>query len=216
MFSGNNLYLHYAFDQWVEQHCEGIQFERYADDIICHCKTRQEAIELKAVITDRFKQCGLTLHPEKTKIVYCKSWKHKTEYGRISFDFLGFTFRPRLTKLNNGLYLVCFLPAISRKAAKRIRTEINSWTWQKWQQCEISVIIRHSQSKLRGWMNYYGKNGLKAINNVLFHFDKRLSRWAKHKYKKLKTLMQAARRVNAFRHRNPKLFAHWDRARLYN
>jgi len=206
-----NLYLHYAFDQWVEQHCEGIQFERYADDIICHCKTQQEAIKLKAVITNRFKQCGLELHPEKTKIVYCKSWKHKAEYDRISFDFLGFTFRPRLTKLKKGKYLVCFLPAVSRKSAKRIRTEINSWSWQKWQQCGISVIIQHSQSKLRGWINYYSAYGRREIQNVLFHFDKRLSRWAKHKYKKTKTIMQAARRVNAFRRRNTRLFAHWNK-----
>jgi len=206
-----NLYLHYAFDQWVEQHCEGIQFERYADDIICHCKTEQEAIKLKAVITDRFKQCGLSLHPEKTKIVYCKSWKYKAEYDRVSFDFLGFTFRPRLTRLKTGKYLVCFLASVSRKAAKRIRTEINSWSWQTWQQCDIKIIIQHSQSKLRGWINYYSEYGRKAIQNVLFHFDKRLSRWAKHKYKKIKTIIQAAKRVNAFRRRNPRLFAHWDR-----
>jgi len=206
-----NLYLHYAFDQWVEQHCEGIQFERYADDIICHCRTEQEAIKLKAVITDRFKQCGLTLHPEKTKIVYCKSWKHNAEYDRIIFDFLGFTFRPRLTRLRTGKYLVCFLPAISRKAAKRIRTEINSWSWQKWQQCDIKIIIQHCQSKLRGWMNYYSVYGQREIRNVLFHFDMKLSRWAKRKYKKVKTIIQAAKRVNAFRQSNTQLFAHWNR-----
>lgn len=204
-----NLFLHYAFDQWVERHWEGIQFARYADDIICHCRTEQEAETLKTVLTERFEQCGLTLHPEKTKIVYCKSWKNKADYTQISFDFLGFTFRPRLTKCRDGILLVCFLPAISQKAAKRIRSEINAWPWLKWTQGEMKDIIAYSQSKLRGWMTYYGKYGRGKLNHVLFHFDKKLSRWAKRKYKKLKTIAQALRRLNAFKSRNPRAFAHW-------
>jgi group II intron reverse transcriptase/maturase len=207
-----NLFLHYTFDIWAERHWKGIQFERYADDIICHCRTEQEAVELKSVLTERFKQCGLELHLEKTKIVYCKSWKNRADYDRISFDFLGFAFRPRLIKTSKGKHLVCFLPAISQKAAKRIRTEINEWPWLKWQQGEIKEIIRYSQSKLRGWMEYYGKFGRSVIANVLFHFDMKLSRWAKRKFKKLKTLIQAAKRVNAFRRRNRRLLAHWNRA----
>ncbi len=90
--------------------------ERYADDIVCHCRTEQEAIDLQAVLKDRFKVCGLELHPDKTKIVYCKSWKNQGEYERISFDFLGFTFRPRISRTKVGKYLVSFLPAISQKA----------------------------------------------------------------------------------------------------
>ena len=206
-----NLYLHYTFDRWVEVHWEGIQFERYADDIVCHCRTEQEAIKLQTVLKERFEQCGLELHPEKTKIVYCKSWKNKASYDRISFDFLGFTFRPRMIKTRKGKSLVCFLPAISQKASKRIRTQINGWAWKVWQQSDIKIIIRHCQSRIRGWMNYYGKFGRSDISNVLFHFDRKLSRWALRKYKKVKTLIQAAKRVNAFRIRNRHLFAHWDR-----
>ena len=176
-----------------------------------HCRTEQEAAALKSILTQRFKQCGLQMHPDKTKIIYCKSWKHKADYAGISFDFLGFTFRPRLIKTRQGRELVCFLPSISQKAAKRIRTEINEWAWLKWQQGDIKDIIRFSQSKLRGWMEYYGKFGRSVITNVLFHFDKKLSRWAKRKYKKLKTLIQAAKRVNAFRRRNRLLLAHWNR-----
>jgi len=206
-----NLYLHYTFDRWVEAHWEGIQFERYADDIVCHCRTEQETIKLQTVLRGRFEQCGLELHPEKTKIVYCKSWKNKASYDRISFDFLGFTFRPRMIKTRKGKSLVCFLPAISQKASKRIRTQINGWAWKVWQQSDIKIIIRHCQSRIRGWMNYYGKFGRSDIINVLFHFDRKLSRWALRKYKKVKTLIQAARRVNAFRIRNRHLFAHWNR-----
>jgi len=209
-----NLFLHYVFDTWIERYWKDAQFERYADDIVCHCKTEQEAIKLQAVLTERFKQCGLTLHPEKTKIVYCKSWINKADYERISFDFLGFTFRPRLIKTRKGPYRVCFLPAVSQKAAKRIRSMINEWPWQKWQQSDVSVIIDYSHNKLRGWMNYYGVFGKSVISNILFHFDKKLSRWSLHKYKKVKTLIQAAQRVNAFRRRNRHLLAHWNRTCL--
>jgi group II intron reverse transcriptase/maturase len=209
-----NLFLHYSFDIWVEQHWEGIQFERYADDIICHCRTEKEAIELQTTLMGRFKECGLELHPEKTKIVYCKCWKNKADYSTISFDFLGFTFRPRLIRNRQGKRLVCFLPAVSQKAAKRIRTEINGWSWLKWVQSDIKGIILFSRSRLRGWMEYYGKFGHGTIANILFHFDKKLSRWALRKYKKLKTLMQAAKRVNAFRKRNRRLLAHWNRVCL--
>jgi len=204
-----NLFLHYVFDKWVTQHCEGVQFVRYADDIVCHCRTEQEAEALVAMLKERFVQCGLTLHPEKTKIVYCKSWKHKADYARISFDFLGFTFRPRLTKCRDGILLVCFLPAMSRKAASKIRSEINSWPWLKWTQGGIKEVIAYSRSKIRGWMEYYGKYGRGVTNHVLFHFDKKLTCWAKRKYKKLKSTAQAMRRVSVFKSRNPRLFAHW-------
>ncbi len=209
-----NLFLHYTFDDWVERNWKDVQFVRYADDIVCHCKTEQEATELQSILTKRFNECGLTLHPEKTKIVYCKSWINKAEYDVVSFDFLGFTFQPRLVKTRKGPYRVCFLPAISQKAAKRIRSIINEWPWQKWQQCDIAVIIRYSRNKLSGWMNYYGEQGKAVIANLLFHFDKKLSRWALHKYKKVRTLLQAAKRVNAFRRRNRHLVAHWNRACL--
>jgi group II intron reverse transcriptase/maturase len=205
-----NLLLHYVFDKWVEKHCKGIQLVRYADDIICHCKTSQEAKHLRSVLTLRFAECGLTLHSHKTRIVSCKSWKHTANYECISFDFLGFTFRPRLTKLRNGVFLVCFLPAISPTAAKRIRTEINSWSWRAWIQDEVWDIIRFSQSKLRGWMEYYGKFGRSAVSHVLFHFDQKLSDWAKRKYHSIKTKAQAVRRVMACQRRNPKLLAHWS------
>jgi RNA-directed DNA polymerase len=207
-----NLFLNYSFDIWVERHWKGIQFERYADDIICHCRSEKEAMELQTTLVDRFMRCGLQLHPEKTKIVYCKSRKNRADYTSVSFDFLGFTFRPRLIRTRQGKRLVYFLPGVSRKAAKRIRTEINSWPWLKWVQGGIKDIIMFSQSKLRGWMEYYGKFSRRIIDNILFHFDKKLSRWAMRKYKKLKTLMQSAKRVNAFRKRNRRLLAHWNRA----
>lgn len=204
-----NLFLHYVFDIWVEKHCSEIRFVRYADDIICHCRSEEDAQELHATLANRFTQCGLTLHPEKTKIVYCKSWKYTEDYERISFDFLGFTFRPRLVKCRSGKLLVSFVPAISQKAAKRIRAEINGWPWRSWVQGEIRDIVRFSQSKLRGWMGYYGQFGRGLAVHTLFHFDQKLSVWAKRKYKAIKTKAQAVQRVLAFQGRNPGLVAHW-------
>jgi len=209
-----NLFLHYVFDVWVGKHWKGIEFARYADDIICHCRSEQEAIELQALLTKRFNDCGLQLHPVKTKIVLCKDWKRKVDFDQVSFDFLGFTFRPRLIKASNGKRLVYFLPAISQAAAKRIREQINQWSWLKWSQNTIMDIIWFSRNKIRGWMEYYGKFGRGAIINVLFHFDLRLTRWAMRKFKSVKTLMQGANRVGIFRNKHRLFLAHWNRGRL--
>ena len=107
-----NLYLHYVFDIWVEKHWQGIQFARYADDIICHCRSEEEAEQLKALLEQRFKDCGLTLHPKKTKIAYCKSSNNQGDYSDVSFDFLGHTFKPRLIKSRQGKFFVGFTPGI--------------------------------------------------------------------------------------------------------
>ena len=206
-----NLFLHYAFDSWIETRWTGIQFERYADDVICHCSSEREALALKSLVTDRFAKCGLELHPEKTKIVYCKSWKHTENRELISFDFLGFTFKPRKAKTKEGHHLLSFQPAVSNKSAKRIREAINSWPWKYWLQLnETKSLVEHSRSKLQGWMAYYGRFNRWAIIDVLWHFDKRLSRWSKRKYKKLKTLSQAMKRVKQIRLESPRLFAHWN------
>ncbi len=205
-----NLYLHYVFDDWVEKNWRGIQFERYADDIICHCVSENDANELKSVLNDRFNKCGLQLHPKKTKIAYCKGGRIRGDYETVSFDFLGYTFRPRWIKTRRGYQGLFFIAAVSQKSAKRIRQEINRWPWKYWRQKELTDIRRYCQSRLRGWMTYYGLFGKSIIRNVLFHFDKRLSRWGKAKYKQLKTLMQAARRINRARRMNPSWFSHWS------
>lgn len=205
-----NLFLHYVFDVWVEKNWAGIQFERYADDIICHCASQREAEGLKALLNDRFNHCGLTLHPAKTLIAYCKGGWNKVRYDTVSFDFLGYTFRPRWIKTKRGQQGLYFIAAVSQKSAKRIRQEINRWPWKYWRQKELTDIRKYCQSRLKGWLTYYGLFGKSIIRNVLFHFDKRLSRWAKAKYKQLRTLMQAARRINRARRRNPSWFPHWS------
>ena len=157
----------------------------------------------------RFQACGLELHPEKTKIVYCKGGYNKLNYSVVNFDFLGYTFGPKRIKTKKGQFGVYFVPRISQKKAKLIRQEINSWPWLKWIPQGLSKIKYYSRSRLLGWLNYYGVFGKTLIRNTLFHFDKRLSRWAKKKYKKLKSLMQAARWVNNLRKQKACSFPHW-------
>jgi len=125
-----NLFLHYVFDCWMQQNYPHISFERYADDAVCHCQTESMAAQLKADLELRFGECGLELHPEKTKIVYCKEEGRKGEYPVMKFDFLGYTFRPRLARTRWGKFFVSFTPAISNKAATAIRQKIRSWKWQ--------------------------------------------------------------------------------------
>jgi len=122
-----NLFLHYVFDVWVEKHQPRVQFERYADDIVCHCSSEAEAQRLKEIFDSRFKSCGLELHPEKTKIVYCKGGYNKGEYKTVNFDFLGHTFGPKLIRTRTGRFGLYFQAFISAKKAKMIRQEIKGW-----------------------------------------------------------------------------------------
>ena len=123
----SNLFMHYAFDLWMQRTFAHLCFERYADDAIVHCKSETEAKAVLEAIRNRLAECGLELHPEKTRIVYCKDGKRKAGYEHISFDFLGYTFQPREACDRKGERFLNFLPAISRKAAKKIRQTIREW-----------------------------------------------------------------------------------------
>jgi group II intron reverse transcriptase/maturase len=208
-----NLFLHYACDLWLKVHRPAIKFERYADDSICHCSSEADARSLKQELSDRFNACGLSLHPDKTKIVYCKSSYFKQEYPEISFDFLGFTFRPRLTRSRFGNMMVGFTPAISKKSAKRIRQAINSWGLQRKQAVDLVVLSKAVRSSVQGWINYFGKFGIFELRRVLFHLDEHIIRWAQRKYKRLFRRKRAVHWLRSVRKAYPTQFAHW---RLYS
>ena len=110
-----NLFMHYAFDKWMDREHPGCPFERYADDVVVHCDTEQQARQLWADLAERLGSLGLELHPDKTKIVYCKDTKRRDEAEHTSFDFLGYTFRGRLARGRRGFF-VSFSPAMSPKA----------------------------------------------------------------------------------------------------
>ena len=205
-----NLFLHYAFDGWMRRKYPGVPFERYADDIIVHCKTETEAKNLRAAIGERLGQCRLELHSEKTKIIYCKDDNRRGSYSDEKFDFLGFTFRPRLTRSRRGKYFVNFSPAISNEAAKSIQETVRGWKLHRRSDKTIMDLARMYNPIIRGWINYYGSYYKSALNRVFLQLVRSLMKWAMKKYKKLRGRLQRATHwLGRIAQREPNLFAHW-------
>ena len=205
-----NLFLHYAFDAWIGRAMPGILFERYADDIVCHCRTEREARALWRAIDTRFATCGLVLHPQKTKVVYCKDTNRKGEFDCVSFDFLGYTFRPRLAKWRGGLYGVSFLPAASPTALKEIRRCVRNWGLQRRSDKGLHDIARMFNPYIRGWIGYYSHFYKSALYPTLRRIDAHILRWAARKHKRFRQRPRDARAWFARLVRaEPKLFAHW-------
>ena len=205
-----NLFLHYTFDAWMQRTYPHIPFERYADDALCHCRSRDEAEDLKAALERRFADCRLELHPEKTKIVYCKDDDRRLEYPCTSFDFLSYTFRPRRSKNRWGKYFINFSPAISKKAAKAIRQEVRGWRLQLRSDKDLDDLARMFNAVIRGWINYFGAFYKSALYLTLLHIDRKLARWATRKFKRLRRHRRRAEQwLRRIARRQPGLFAHW-------
>lgn len=205
-----NLFLHYAFDRWMRKHHPQVPFERYADDVICHLRTKEQAEQLKNDLEQRFKQCGLKLHPEKTKIVYCKSDNRKGRHEHEKFDFLGYTFRPRLAKSKQGIFFVGFNPAVSNKAIRKMNRQIRSWKLHLWNTVILGKLAQWCNPTVRGWFNYYGGYHRSALDCVSRQLDLHLAKWAEWKYKKFKgRTSRAIRWIRDIKKREPNLFAHW-------
>jgi len=205
-----NLFLHYAFDKWMERVHPDIPFERYADDAVCHCKSEAQAQALKHELSERMNDVGLELHPEKTKIVYCRDEDRREDYPTNSFDFLGYTFRPRRSKNRWGKYFINFTPAISNKAAKAIRQQARSWRWHLRSDKSLEDLSRMFNSNIQGWINYYGRYYKSAMYPTLRQLDRRLVRWATRKYKRLRRHRRRADQwLQRIARKQPGLFAHW-------
>ena len=205
-----NLFLHYAFDKWMERNFPNISFERYADDSVCHCKSEAQAKMLKNALEQRMEEVGLELHPEKTKIVYCKDADRTQTYSNIQFDFLGFTFRQRKSKNKYGKYFINFTPAISNKAIKRITSVMREWKVQNRSDKSLEDLAYMFHRQIQGWINYYSHFYKSALHPLFQHLDERLSWWATRKFKKLRGHKTRAREwLRAIAQREPKLFPHW-------
>lgn len=205
-----NLFLHYALDKWMDRHFPELPFERYADDVICHCVSEMQAKYLLDTIRRRLAECRLKLNMRKTKIVYCKDSYRNGKYANESFDFLGFTFRPRLSKSRNGRYFVNFSPAVSNTATKAIRQEIRSWNLHRRTDKSLEDFARIFNPIIRGWIYYYGTYYKSALYRTFWHLDRIISRWAGRKYKRLKGRQRKAQRwLRRIRNRQSWLFAHW-------
>ncbi len=209
-----NLFMQYAFDKWMTRSFPKNPFERYADDAIVHCGSLEEASAIKEAIADRMLQCGLELHPAKTKIVYCKDDDRPGTYDNEQFDFLGYTFRIRKVKARSGKFFAGFNPAISNRAIKSIRQRISNWCIQRWTTKSINEIASMFRAVIRGWLNYYGKYYKSKLFDVLRHIDQMLIKWALKKYKRLKgSRRKAYAWLSRVASRNPGLFPHWTTAR---
>jgi RNA-directed DNA polymerase len=209
-----NLFLHYAFDEWMRRNHSSIPFERYADDILVHCKSEGQARWIKSAIEKRLQQCRLQLHPQKTKIVYCKDSSRRGNYSNEKFDFLGYTFRPRLSKSRKGEFFVNFSPAVGDEAAKSMRRTIRGWRIHRMSDKSIEDISRIFNPVLRGWLNYYGRFYKSALYPIFDQLNCALKRWAMRKYKKLRGRQRRARYwLGRIARREPNMFAHWQYVR---
>jgi RNA-directed DNA polymerase len=206
-----NLYLHYAFDMWMKRMHSAIGFERYADDIVVHCHSLEEAQELKREIEARLAACKLTVNQEKTKIVYCKDSNRSGKHTETKFDFLGFSFQPRFVKSKQGKFFVSFSPAISRKAEKAIRDEMRNWKMHLRTDKDLSYLAGVFNPKLRGWIQYYGKFRISALRGLCAMFQKILIKWAKRKFKRLKqSWVRAQNLIDKISREEPTMFIHWE------
>ena len=206
-----NLFLHYAFDRWMATQHRQLPFERFADDAIVHGRTEQQAQEIRAAIAARLKECGLELHPEKTKVVSCKDDGRRRTYPNEKFDFLGYTFRPRRSKNREGKFFINCSPAVSDKAVKKIRAEIRSWNLHLRSDKSIEDLSRMFNPIIRGWLQYYGRFYRSALYPPMRQLDRSLARWATRKYQKLRRHRRRATHwVARISRRDPKLWAHWQ------
>lgn len=206
-----NLFMHYAFDTWLGREFPAVTFERYADDAVVHCATERQAREVLAALEARMEQVGLELHPDKTKIVYCKDRQRRQRYdGPCSFTFLGYTFRARTAPTRDGTSMfAAFLPAVSTDALKNMSREVRSWRLHLRTTTDLAELARWINPVIRGWMNYYGRFYRTALNPLLRRINTYLVRWARRKYKRLRAYKRARRWWDGLTARQPALFAHW-------
>jgi len=199
-----------VFDESMRRNYPNNPWVRYADDGLVHCRTRAEAEVLRRKLKDRFEVCKLEMHPQKTRIVYCKDDDRRQEYPETSFDFLGYTFRPRRAKNWRGKYFVSFLPAISPRAEKAIRQQIHDWRMHLKPDKTIEDLSRMCNPIIRGWIQYFGRFYKSRLYRVLRYLNRALVHWVRRKYKKLARHRRRAEYwLGHLARREPGLFLHW-------
>lgn len=188
-----NLFMHYAFDAWMTRENPHCPFARYADDAVVHCRSEQEANRLLASIANRFEDCELTIHPDKSKIVYCKDSNRQAEAENIQFTFLGYTYRPRYARGNDQKPFTSFQPALSQEAMKSMRQKIQDFKLHRRTDLSLKEIAKHWNPIIQGWWNYYGKFYGSEFARILDYFHKQLLKWVRRKYEKFKYRKKASR-----------------------
>ena len=208
-----NLFMHYAFDLWLDREFPTVRFERYADDAVVHCVTERQAREVLAALSERMVEVGLRLHPNKTKIVYCKDDKRRGSHDHTAFKFLGYMFTARTARNKHGTMYNRFLPAVAPAILKEMSRQVRGWRLHRRTGHDLAELAAEINPIVAGWMNYYGRFYRSQMYPLLQRINSYLGRWAANKYKRLR----AWGRVTAWWHRildrDPELFAHWQWAR---
>jgi group II intron reverse transcriptase/maturase len=207
-----NLFMHYAFDHWMKRTYPQCPFARYADDAVVHCRSQKQAEDVMQSIASRLAECGLTMHPEKSKIVYCKHSRRTKAYRIVQFTFLGFTFRPRGARDKQGRLFTSFLPAVSDTALKRMRVAVRGWKLHRQTPAALAELAQQYNSTIRGWMNYYEAFYRTEMQKLYQYLDQKLMQWARRKYKTLrKRKLRSADWLNKMKDQFPEMFAYWRR-----
>jgi group II intron reverse transcriptase/maturase len=203
-----NIYLHHAFDKWMDEENPGCSFERYADDIVVHCSSKEEAEEMLAGLTARMSEFDLTLHPEKTKIVYARNYRRSEKHENESFTFLSYSYQPRIVKSKFGNLLLIFGADICQAAKTSIRTAIKEVLRTRWGTQQLEWFAQRLNPKIRGWINYYTKFSKYETYEVLRYLNELIRKWMKHTYKigSKGNLYKKYRQVQT---ENPEMFYHW-------
>ena len=211
-----NLFMHYAFDTWMAREFPDCPFERYADDAVVHCTSRREAEAVLAGIAARMAEVGLRLHPDKTRIVYCKDGRRRGDHKHTSFTFLGFTFRARGARgTKSGRAFTGFLPAMSTEALKAKSDRLRRMRIHRRTDLTLEDLAEWLNPIVAGWMNYYGRYYRTVMDPLLQRVNTYMRRWAGRKYKRLRTIKRFKRWWTGLLNRVPGLFAHWRVVRSY-
>ena len=204
-----NLFLHYAFDRWLAREFPAVSFERYADDAVIHCVSRNQAVLVLSRLKERMGQVGLELHPDKTRIVYCKDANRHGSHEHERFNFLGYAFGARVAAGKQGLF-ISFSPAISDPAGKAVRGKIKAWRLHDRSESSLSHLAEMINPIVTGWVTYYGRFHRSRMYPSLQNINTYLVRWAMKKYKRLRNRPARARAwLQTIAVRQPRLFAHW-------
>jgi RNA-directed DNA polymerase len=208
-----NLFMHYAFDLFLVREFPTVQFERYCDDAVVHCATERQAQAVWAALAERMESVGLRLHPDKTRIVYCKDSKRRRSYEHTSFRFLGYTFRSRKARNADGRFYTGFLPAVSREALKEMGQQVRSWRLHLRTGLDLAGLAEWINPIAAGWMNYFGRFYRSELHQLLRRINTYLMRWARKKYRRLRSFKRFRKWWTGLLDREPGLFTHWRWAR---
>lgn len=206
-----NLFLHYTLDAWMRREMRSVRFCRYADDGVIHCRSEVQARLVLRRLGNRLRECGLELHPEKTKIIYCRDVNRTGNYPSIQFTFLGFTFRPRKALDKYGRIYANFSPGVSREALTVMRQTVRKWHVQLMNDKGLRDLSNMFNPVLRGWANYYGRFYASAMRPLWRHVNDYLVRWMQRKYKRLALgVIRASRALGLLAESAPRSFVHWE------